>query len=65
MNSEDLKIAVVGSGYWGKNLIRNYQRLKVLNLICDKSEPLLSSHQEQLPIQLQDFYSHRKVRNAL
>lgn len=49
MNPEQLKIAVVGSGYWGKNLIRNYQDLNVLKLICDKNEALLSSYQKQLP----------------
>ena len=28
------KIAVIGSGYWGKNLIRNLDRLGVLAMIC-------------------------------
>lgn len=29
------KIAVIGAGYWGKNLIRNYNQLGVLKTICD------------------------------
>ena len=42
-------IAVVGSGYWGKNLVRNYHQLGVLKLICDKNETTLSLFSEQYP----------------
>ncbi|RPJ09991.1 MAG: gfo/Idh/MocA family oxidoreductase, partial [Deltaproteobacteria bacterium] len=28
-------LAVIGSGYWGKNLVRNFHNLGVLKLICD------------------------------
>jgi len=35
-------IAVIGSGYWGKNLVRNFYRLGVLKLICDKNESILN-----------------------
>ena len=42
-------IAVVGSGYWGKNLVRNFDALGVLKLICDKNEILLKGFQEQYP----------------
>ncbi len=31
-------VAVIGSGYWGKNLIRNFHNLDALKLICDKNE---------------------------
>ncbi len=30
-------IAVVGAGYWGKNLVRNFNELGVLKTICDGS----------------------------
>jgi UDP-2-acetamido-3-amino-2,3-dideoxy-glucuronate N-acetyltransferase len=30
-----MKIAVVGAGYWGKNLIRNFDQLGVLYAICE------------------------------
>jgi len=40
-------IAVIGSGYWGKNLIRNFHELGALKLICDKSETLLNQFREQ------------------
>jgi UDP-2-acetamido-3-amino-2,3-dideoxy-glucuronate N-acetyltransferase len=40
-------IAVVGSGYWGKNLVRNYHQLGALNLICDKSKSTLTAFHNQ------------------
>jgi len=30
-------IAVIGCGYWGKNLVRNFQSLGVLRMVCDGS----------------------------
>jgi UDP-2-acetamido-3-amino-2,3-dideoxy-glucuronate N-acetyltransferase len=32
------KVAVLGCGYWGKNLVRNFQSLGVLELVCDPAE---------------------------
>jgi UDP-2-acetamido-3-amino-2,3-dideoxy-glucuronate N-acetyltransferase len=56
MNSNDTlkdkkkhKVAVVGSGYWGKNLVRNYHALGALRLICDKNETVLEGFQRQYP----------------
>jgi len=40
-------IAVIGSGYWGKNLVRNYYELGNLMLICDKNEAVLDGFQRQ------------------
>lgn len=40
-------IAVIGSGYWGKNLVRNYHNLGSLKLICDKNETVLRSFRDQ------------------
>jgi UDP-2-acetamido-3-amino-2,3-dideoxy-glucuronate N-acetyltransferase len=42
-------LAVIGSGYWGKNLVRNFHTLGVLKLICDKNGPVLEGVQEQYP----------------
>jgi UDP-2-acetamido-3-amino-2,3-dideoxy-glucuronate N-acetyltransferase len=47
MSVDDIKVAVIGSGYWGKNLVRNYYELKALKLICDKNESLLASFKAQ------------------
>jgi UDP-2-acetamido-3-amino-2,3-dideoxy-glucuronate N-acetyltransferase len=41
--AEGPSVAVIGGGYWGKNLIRNYYNLDALKLIADKSETILSN----------------------
>jgi len=48
MNKET-GVAVIGSGYWGKNLVRNYYELGNLRLICDKNETVLAAFKEQYP----------------
>lgn len=30
-----MKVAVVGCGYWGKNLVRNFYQLDALRMVCD------------------------------
>ena len=40
-------IAVIGSGYWGKNLVRNFHQLGVLKLICDKDENIVKQFEKQ------------------
>lgn len=47
--NDKMCIAVVGSGYWGKNLVRNFHALGVLRLICDKNEVILGKFQEEYP----------------
>jgi len=42
-------IAVIGGGYWGKNLIRNYAQLRALKLVCDRNESILGQVKEQYP----------------
>ena len=34
-------IAVAGCGYWGKNLVRNFNELGVINTICDADKDAL------------------------
>ena len=41
-----LKIAVVGSGYWGKNLVRNFHDLGALSAVCDKDPLVVAKFQE-------------------
>jgi predicted dehydrogenase len=36
-------VAVVGSGYWGKNLVRNFAQLRALKWICDTDPRLLKA----------------------
>jgi len=44
-----VNIAVVGSGYWGKNLIRNFHSLGVLHTICDTNRQVLASFKKSYP----------------
>jgi UDP-2-acetamido-3-amino-2,3-dideoxy-glucuronate N-acetyltransferase len=34
-NRQSTKVAVVGAGYWGRNLVRNFAELGALGAICD------------------------------
>lgn len=37
---QETKISVIGCGYWGKNLIRNFAELGVLASVCDADQQL-------------------------
>jgi len=45
----DLRIAVIGCGYWGKNLVRNFAQLRVLGVICDEDEHTLNAQTTLYP----------------
>lgn len=51
------RVAVIGAGYWGKNLLRNFHQLGALAAICDADSSRLNGYREAYPgIQLQpDF----------
>jgi UDP-2-acetamido-3-amino-2,3-dideoxy-glucuronate N-acetyltransferase len=49
MASNGPAVAVIGSGYWGKNLIRNHHEIGSLKRICDKDESVLSHFAAQYP----------------
>lgn len=38
MSAKAASVAVVGSGYWGKNLVRNFHALGALACVCDTSK---------------------------
>lgn len=38
MENQTPSVAVIGSGYWGKNLVRNFAQLGVLASVCDMTE---------------------------
>ena len=42
-------IAVIGAGYWGKNLVRNYHELGALHTVCDTRAELLDKFARQYP----------------
>lgn len=44
-----MKIAVIGTGSWGKNLVRNFYELGVLKIVCDLEEDNLIKARERYP----------------
>ncbi len=48
-NNKTASIAIIGSGYWGKNLVRNYYKIGALKLICDKNETVLGAFKKEYP----------------
>lgn len=45
--ASDVRVAVVGAGYWGTNLVRNFRALSVLDTVCDIDEGSLSACKEK------------------
>lgn len=43
------KIAVIGCGVWGRNIVRNFYNLNVLEIVCDLDEGNLQKVTEQYP----------------
>ena len=62
-------IAVIGAGYWGRNLVRNYADLSALSMICDRSAAILGQFKEQYPnvdtcLTLSDVLSRPEVQGV-
>jgi UDP-2-acetamido-3-amino-2,3-dideoxy-glucuronate N-acetyltransferase len=60
-------IAVIGSGYWGKNLVRNFHQLGVLKLICDKNENIVNQFKKQYTdietcLDLEEIFSNEDIK---
>jgi len=51
MDKNSIGIAVVGAGYWGKNLVRNFATAERCNLtyICDLDEAVLAKQKRKFP----------------
>jgi len=39
----NIKISVIGCGYWGKNLVRNFSELGALHSVCDANHELANA----------------------
>jgi UDP-2-acetamido-3-amino-2,3-dideoxy-glucuronate N-acetyltransferase len=44
-----LRVAVIGTGYWGKNLLRNFSELGVLAAYCDGNDAMRAPFAELYP----------------
>ena len=49
MKKNNIKIAVIGAGYWGKNLVRNFHQLGVLKTICDPDPKIQEQMHQSYP----------------
>ena len=49
-------IAVIGFGYWGKNLVRNFHQLGALRAICDADPSRAEATRSNYPDVV--FYHH-------
>ncbi|MBN2688432.1 MAG: Gfo/Idh/MocA family oxidoreductase, partial [Deltaproteobacteria bacterium] len=47
--TEQKEIAVIGAGYWGKNLVRNFKHLGALKTICDGDKASQKLMKESYP----------------
>ena len=43
------KFAVIGAGLWGKNIVRNFYNLGVLDTVCDMDEDNLAKIKADYP----------------
>lgn len=48
-SAKSANIAVIGGGYWGKNLVRNFYELSVLKTVCDRNRASLEELQMKYP----------------
>ncbi len=47
MSTSKRNLALIGAGYWGKNLARNFHALGTLHTLCDLSPEILASYGEE------------------
>ncbi len=57
-------IAVVGCGYWGKNLVRNFAELGALRAICDADSGILRALEASYPSVNTETEFHRVLENS-
>ena len=58
---KDIGVAVIGTGYWGRNLVRNHHNLGHLTAICDTDSENLAKIVTQYP----GLAAHRCLKDVL
>lgn len=53
-------VAVVGVGYWGKNLVRNFHALEALGALCDSDKSLAETYEKMHP-EIRFYSQYREV----
>ena len=49
------KVAVIGCGHWGKNLIRNFSELKALSAVCDNDAAVAEKFSKEYHVPAMSF----------
>jgi len=44
-----IKVAVLGAGYWGRNLVRCFAEIGALHVICDQNQAVLENFKKKYP----------------
>src|SRR6266404_2355232 len=44
------RVGVIGAGYWGKNLVRNFHALNALETVCDLDEDILNRIRQEYKV---------------
>ncbi|GJL78486.1 MAG: oxidoreductase [Nitrospinaceae bacterium] len=61
-----LNVALIGGGYWGKNLARALNQLGVLRVVCDPSEDILKVKKDKYPnIETSTSFSETMAREDI
>jgi len=55
MSNSSIKVAVIGCGYWGKNLVRNFSEIGSLNAVCDANQDLAQKTAEAYNVPAQSL----------
>lgn len=50
MSAQSKNIAVIGCGYWGKNLVRNFHEIDALYAVCDHNPELAQNFAKQYDV---------------
>ncbi len=48
-STQSIRVAVIGAGYWGRNLVRNYHALGSLSAVCDSDPAILEETERKYP----------------
>ncbi|MBU1076398.1 MAG: Gfo/Idh/MocA family oxidoreductase [Spirochaetes bacterium] len=46
---KNIKIGLIGAGYWGKNLLRNFLNLGVLDVVCELDDTIIKERKKDYP----------------
>ncbi|MBN2038726.1 MAG: Gfo/Idh/MocA family oxidoreductase [Spirochaetes bacterium] len=67
---KDNQVAVLGAGYWGKNLVRNFYEIGVLHSVCDSNKFALEKMKEQyrsveITTDYQDILDNKDIKGIV